>query len=133
MFQNCLKIWQRIFNNPFVFVAYLILVILLVLLPLNKSGELNNMNIIAFRADYFFHSLLFIPWAFFSGLFHRNAVWWFIIGLSFASVCEAVQYPLPYRAWNINDLLANIFGIFIGFILLLIFYVSSKSRYLKSK
>lgn len=121
MFQKFLNIWHWLFHNPIVFLMYLIVIVLLVLLPLNNSGELNNMNIITFRADYFFHSLLFFPWAFFSVLLNRNVLWWLIIGLIFASLCEAIQYPLPYRAWNINDMLANIFGIFIGFAVLLVF------------
>ena len=37
-----------------------------------------------------------------------------IIGLLFAFGLEFIQYYLPYRAFNINDLIANGIGIAIG-------------------
>jgi glycopeptide antibiotics resistance protein len=91
------------------------MLLLLVFLPLNTSGELNNMNIITFRGDYFFHSMMFVPWAFFFRVFRLRTISWFLSGLVFAALCEAVQYPLPYRAWNINDMFANLFGILLGY------------------
>jgi len=122
------NLWHLVFTNPMMFLAYIVLILLMVFLPLNTSGELNNMNIITFRGDYFFHSLMFIPWAFFYNIFRYPSVWWLLIGLVFASLCEMVQYPLPYRSWNINDLLSNVLGIVLGFIIFYFFLKKSISK-----
>jgi VanZ family protein len=39
---------------------------------------------------------------------------WVIVLLFFAIVTEWVQYILPYRAFNINDLIANCLGVLLG-------------------
>jgi glycopeptide antibiotics resistance protein len=41
---------------------------------------------------------------------------WLVVGVLFALSTEAIQYLLPYRAFNINDLLANGFGVILGFV-----------------
>jgi VanZ family protein len=40
-----------------------------------------------------------------------------LLGLFFATSTEAIQYVLPYRAFNINDMIADAFGILLGSIL----------------
>ncbi len=97
--------------------VYVILIILLVILPLNSSSELNNITILQLRGDYFFHILMFLPWAFFSGVINMKKLYWVLIGLLFAAGSEGLQYLLPYRAFNINDLIANMLSISIGFLL----------------
>jgi glycopeptide antibiotics resistance protein len=69
--------------------------------------------------------LLFIPWAFLGPYikhkyssnkqYHAAAVRWLFIGLIFSSAAEVIQYFLQYRAYNINDLLANSIGVLLGF------------------
>ena len=103
------------------FIAYLLLIILLVTLPLNSAGELNNITILQLRGDYFFHILLFVPWMFLQKAFHIRFLYWLMLGLFFASATEGLQYLLPYRAYNINDMMANMFGVFIGFLLFMIY------------
>jgi glycopeptide antibiotics resistance protein len=46
-------------------------------------------------------------------------------GILFAFVMEAIQYVLPYRAFNINDLLANGLGVVLGFVLLKLGFIKS--------
>jgi len=41
---------------------------------------------------------------------------WLFIGLLFASATEGLQYLLPYRAFNLNDMLANGLGVLVGFL-----------------
>jgi glycopeptide antibiotics resistance protein len=78
--------------------------------------ELNDITILHFRGDYFFHTFMFMPWAFFITNF-KTSIWlWLILGLIFASGSELIQYYLRYRAFNINDLLANSIGIVLGYI-----------------
>jgi glycopeptide antibiotics resistance protein len=100
-----------------IFFAYTIIIVLLMALPLNSSSELNNITIIHFRGDYFFHALLFIPWAFYRDIVNMKTLPWLLTGLVFAISAEAMQYLLPYRAYNINDVIANTIGIMIGFLL----------------
>jgi len=106
--------------------AYILAILALVALPLNTASELNNITILQLRGDYFFHILMFLPWAFFSGVFNIKKSYWLLIGLLFAAGSEALQYLLPYRAYNVNDLLANILGILVGFTL--VFLINIRKR-----
>ncbi len=42
---------------------------------------------------------------------------WIAALLLFAAATEWIQYYLPYRAFNINDLISNCLGIILGLIL----------------
>lgn len=110
-----LQMINKLFTNIWLFVSYVALIVLLVALPLNSTGSLNNITIITFRGDYFFHALAFLPWVFFKPSFNQTIALWLFLGLLFAAGTEGMQYILPYRAFNVNDLVANIFGVFIGF------------------
>lgn len=111
------KLTHKIFKNKILFFSYLTFIVLLVSLPLNTSGELNDINIIQIRGDYFFHALLFLPWMFFKPSTGIKMFWFSAAGLLLAAGCEGLQYLLPYRAWNINDLVANITGVILGIVL----------------
>lgn len=109
-------------------VAYTVMILLLVTLPINGEdqvlGQLNDNYVMQIRYDYISHTLLFIPWT--------VLVWWgwrlplrskreriiaFVALLGFAVVCESIQLPLTYRTFNVNDLLANLLGVILGFLL----------------
>ncbi len=99
---------------------YFILVILVALAPIGGTSEsLNNIHMLSFRLDYLLHALVFIPlyplWRW--GWPHHNAWMVLFAGLLLAIVIEAVQIYIPYRAYNINDLLANAAGVLLGVIL----------------
>lgn len=100
----------------------------MVSLPINSAGELNNVTIISFRGDYFFHALLFVPWAFFRAGFRMNVWAWSALGLVFAAGSEGLQYLLPYRAYNINDLVSNMLGIVLGLLLCMLFITFVKPK-----
>jgi glycopeptide antibiotics resistance protein len=104
----------KIFTTPVTFWIYLSTIVAIVIIPLN-TGEINNITILRFRGDYIVHALLFLPWAFFLPVFHTNKWLWLFFGLLFAAGSEGLQYFLPYRAWNVNDLLANSLGVCLGF------------------
>lgn len=53
---------------------------------------------------------------------------WLLTGLLFASATEGLQYFLPYRAFNINDLLANLLGVMAGFAVLILYHFTTKNR-----
>jgi glycopeptide antibiotics resistance protein len=93
---------------------YFFAIILLITLPLNKSGSLNDITVVHLRGDYFFHILTFFPWAFFGLVMKKNMWMWMILGLLFAFGTELLQLILPWRRFNINDLIANGAGILLG-------------------
>ena len=103
------------------FGSYILAIILLVTLPLNAAQELNNITIIKLRGDYFFHILLFLPWMIFVKGFRWSSFLWLLSGICFAGASEFVQYFLTYRAFNINDLIANVSGVMVGSALFWIF------------
>ena len=110
------------------FVCYILVILLLVALPLNSAAELNNITILQLRGDYFFHIVLFLPWAFFRLVFGQKGWSWGVFGLFFAAGSEGIQYLLPYRAYNVNDLMANMLGILVGLLFALLFYTFVKPK-----
>lgn len=107
----------QFFYRPIWLWGYILFVLLLMALPLNSTKQLNDITVISFRGDYFFHALVFLPWMFFRQVYKVNITAWLITGVLFACGSEGLQYLLPYRAWNINDLLANALGVLLGFII----------------
>jgi len=101
-------------NIHTLFRLYFFAIILLITLPINKSGSLNDITVVHLRGDYFFHILTFIPWAFFGLVMKKNMWVWMIPGLLFAVGSELLQLILPWRRFNINDLIANGAGVFLG-------------------
>jgi VanZ family protein len=107
---------------------YTVGILLLVVLPINGKDQifshLNNTYIINIRLDYISHFVLFIPWVTIVYLkfgkvsaFLNFDTYTIISLLTFAIFAEFIQYYLPYRTFNINDLLANVFGVLLGILL----------------
>ncbi len=110
------------------FWSYTIILILLAVLPIN-GGEsvINHTFIISIRLDYLIHFAIYIPWMVIlwkmTGANFRNntgrSLLYILFALLFAIANEGIQYVLPYRAFNINDLLANGLGVMIGAVVFL--------------
>jgi len=107
---------------------YTAIIILLFILPINGSEScINNIFIVSIRLDYLAHLFLFIPWMFLWKNYTRlrfdksvgKTILFITLGIQFAFCSELIQYYLPYRAFNINDLMANMAGIGIGAIFFL--------------
>ena len=105
------------------FLSYPVILVLLSVLPVNSSeSAINNNYLLTIRLDYLLHFAVFIPWVvllrMYSGASFRNGagktVVLVLVGIAFAAANEAVQYFLPYRAFNINDLAANSVGVLLG-------------------
>lgn len=88
--------------------------VLISVAPLNTSGQLNDMTLVAIRGDYFLHAMVFLPWATLIFFAFRLNLAWIMTGLLLAAATEGIQYFLHYRAFNINDLIANMTGVVIG-------------------
>lgn len=98
------------------FWLYVLFILLMVTLPISGAQKLDNFDILSFRADYFLHGLLFVPWAFFQRVRKMKALAWLGLGLVFAAFSEGIQYFLTYRSFNINDMTGNASGVLIGFV-----------------
>ncbi len=112
------------------FWLYLIAVILAVILPSSQNldtGGLNSITLGGFRGDYVFHALGFLPWAFFAPSFKLNIWVWLMPGLALAAGSEGLHYFLPFRSFNVNDALANVLGIALGFAALVVLNKSFSS------
>ncbi len=115
--------WLTFSRIKTLFIAYTILLLLVAILPINSVGStINHTFIVSIRLDYLLHCAIFLPWMFlmrkFSGtnflLSYARPLMWISVGLLFAIFTEVIQYYLPYRAFNVNDLFANGLGILLG-------------------
>ena len=96
--------------------------------PLNGIGIPLNNYILGLRADHLLHASVFIPCSLFlmdlkrshhaSLLTHRLTVW--LMAVAIGLLTEGVQYLLPYRGFDINDLVANTFGVTLGWAIILL-------------
>ncbi len=106
------------------FLIYTSIIVLLITLPINyKESALNNTYILSIRGDYFGHAVLFLPWMWLkpNKSFNPGKGLWLLTGLVFANLSEFIQYLLPYRSFNINDIVANNTGILLSGILYKLF------------
>ncbi|MCX6271821.1 MAG: VanZ family protein [Bacteroidetes bacterium] len=118
------------FSPPFyrrLFWFYILGITVLALLPLNTRQELNHVSILSFRGDHFFHSLVFIPLVFLLKATYKTKSFTLLIGLCIAALMEGIQQPLSYRTFTLPDMLANMLGVCIGFVLLLLYRAAFKS------
>jgi len=121
-------------NNPSLLriahASYTLLVIAMNFISLNpKESPLNDTFVLSFRLDYIVHFLVFFLWASLTRAAYRphfsqnfsRAVLWVAAGLLLAVVSEGLQLFIPYRSFNINDIVANTIAVLIGS-LLFIYY-----------
>lgn len=107
--------------------TYLTLMVLAAVLPINGTeSALNNNYTLNIRWDYLLHALAYIPIPVL--IKYLVKPYWQIIAASLliAAALEAFQLLLPYRAFNANDLIANMIGVAIGIILVVIMRESRK-------
>lgn len=125
-------------NIKKVAVGYTVLILLLVALPINGEdqflGRLNDNYVLQIRFDYISHVLMFVPWVLIGAygwqLQRKSSIriaLSFVLALLFAVLCEYLQLLLPYRTFNINDLMSNSLGVLLGFLLFWAWVRSSKS------
>ena len=101
-------------------VIYIILVFTVSVIPIGGIGtSISNNDILSLRIDYLLHALVFLPFvALWKCSFPDHSLWLIIpLGLVFAAVMEIIQYWIPYRSYNINDLIGNVLGIVIGILI----------------
>lgn len=96
--------------------------------PLNGVGIPLDNYILGLRADHLLHASVFLPCAFFlMDLFRRagerlrpsgRARTW-LVAVAIGLLSEGVQWLLPWRGFDINDLIANTLGVTLGWLVVL--------------
>ena len=94
--------------------------------PLNGIDIPLDNYILGLRADHLLHASVFIPCTLFLMDFykrlgahgHKWAVWGTAVAIGLLT--EGVQYLLPYRGYDVNDLIANTLGVTLGWLLILL-------------
>ncbi len=106
---------QRI--SKYLLPAYIALVVAVSVMPFGgTSASLNSVTVLSFRLDYLLHALVFIPLAPVWRTARPQHPWLLIIAgsIMLAVAAETSHYILPYRSYNVNDLLGNVIGALIG-------------------
>lgn len=101
--------------------VYIIILFVGAVIPLGPAAQpLNHNYILQIRWDYLVHVIIYLPMPLLMGfsLKKKKLLWLrvIIILLFITTLFEVVQLVVPYRAFNINDMLANTLGILIGLI-----------------
>lgn len=101
--------------------AYFAALALLMWLPLNGVVALDNF-VFGLRADHLLHASVYLPCFYFLQQLCRGPKGrTYVFALGIGVFTEGVQYFLPYRGFDVNDILANLIGISLGFAVLLFF------------
>lgn len=98
-------------------IIYVTLVVVLSVVPFSTPGTpFNDIHVFSLRLDYLLHALVFIPLVSLWRLsWPAHPVWLVLVfGLCLAAAAEGIHYFVPYRSYNINDLLGNIIGVVLG-------------------
>ena len=120
----------------------MMLVLLLHIIPTSTVNEvdLSSRTFLFIRADFLVHLLLFIPlmvlvWLYLNrenitGIKRINtALLWLLGGVLFAAFVEGLQFFLPYRSFNLVDMVFNVSGVIVGSVI----FLWEPKRYAKLK
>ena len=105
---------------------YLLMLLTAALIPIGNETQMLLSNFtLHIRADYLVHALIYLPLpvVLLLSRWGRRVGWMPVILLSMTVVVlfETVQMLIPYRSFNINDLIANGIGVLIGLLLFVFF------------
>ena len=97
--------------------------------PLNGVGIPLDNYILGLRSDHLLHASVYIPCTLFlmdlfrgrstkaGGRKHQVFLTW-LAAVAIGLLTEGVQYLLPYRGYDVNDLIANALGVTLGWIVI---------------
>ncbi len=92
------------------FLTYLAATLFLILYPLNDIVKLDKL-IFELRPDLLAHGVLLFPWMFLKPTQKPSNCAWAAIGVLYGMGLEFSHYFLPYRSFDINDMIANGVGV----------------------
>lgn len=95
---------------------YLTVLVTLSVIPLGSvSEELTDVTVIRIRGDYLLHMLVYLPIISLMLIsFPKKKMLMVVLALVLGVGLEYFQMLLPYRAFNINDSVANVGGVVLG-------------------
>lgn len=100
--------------------GYVLTILVFSIAMINTKTSLNKTYVLSLRSDYLLHALQFVPWMvlIYWRWREKRGVGFFALalgaGLVLTVISEGVQYWLPYRAFNLVDLLSNFVGVVVG-------------------
>ena len=136
-------------NFKFITYAYLLILLAGTVIPLNTGTALNDNYTMYIRWDYLLHAIVYLPLPVLLGLSlkrgssgrdeqniiepgkkqqqvrghkardHRFWLQVVLVSLLVTVLLEGLQLIIPYRAFNINDMVANGVGTALGFVVAL--------------
>ena len=110
-------------------VVYFILLAVLMWAPLNGLGIPLNNYVFGLRLDHLLHALVYLPCPFFlMDLLQRKKGLVLAIAILIGLFTEFVQYLLPFRGYDVNDLIANAGGSLVGWLAILPFMLRRPYR-----
>ena len=96
--------------------------------PLNGIGIPLDNYILGLRLDHLLHASVFIPCTLFlmDVIGRRWLVW--LAAVAVGLLTEGVQWLLPFRGFDVNDLIANALGVTLGLIVILLIVKKLKHK-----
>lgn len=112
---------------------YFFLLAVLMWAPLNGLSAVLDNYLLGLRVDHLFHASAFIPCAFFlfDALRRRMGRVW-LLSVAVGLCTETVQFFLPFRKFDINDMIANFLGATLGWTLICC-YLFRKHKHLRPR
>lgn len=115
LFKKRNRLWMRW--------VYFLLLAILMWAPVGVVGVPLNNFVLGIRLDHLLHASVYIPCTFFlfdffskTMPFSRPRTVVLLFGILIGIVTETGQYLLPYRGFDINDLISNALGVSLGFL-----------------
>jgi glycopeptide antibiotics resistance protein len=109
----------RHLNIKIITYIYIIALLLATVLPINGSGVLSNNYTLSIRWDYLLHTLVYVPVPILMNVVVKNRGKVIFFSILIAAGLEFLQMVIPFRSFNVNDLMANMIGVAMGITLLL--------------
>ena len=108
------------------FIFYIISLVVIFVFPFSSSVSINRYEISFIRADHLIHVVIFIPLYYFLNYLKkdfksmRTTTILLLFSLLIATLFELLHLFIPYRSFTTIDLVSNLIGVTIGFILVLL-------------
>ena len=108
-------------------VLYFVLLAVLMWAPLNGLGVVLDKFVLGLRLDHLLHGAVYLLCPFFlmDFLNYRKGQI-LLLSVVIGLFTEYVQYLLPYRGFDVNDLIANVIGCILGLVTILPFLLRRK-------
>ena len=109
-------------NGKNLLLLYIGIVVFIHVIPVSESVAPDQFNMVAIRPDQFIHLILFVPFcilvrsAFDINVYSHKILSLFILFalLAFSFIMEYMQIFIPYRSFELGDLVANLMGVLLG-------------------